>query len=279
MENVSQNIASANYSEHGTQEQLAALYGALALAKLEFADIEKDATVKIEGSRAKYEFEYATLGSLLEATVPSLSKHGLVVLQPFGGGRPVQLGDETHLACEQLTILAHRDGGRVIVRHTFIEKIDVKDFGGQCTYMQRYAYRSILALGTGEDMDDMPERSRGEESARRVDKPQVRQQQPARQQEKPKEKTPPLASKQLVDDLNVLVKKFGPKNLGEAKEVLRKALVTKFGDQAASTMPLSGERLGCQLFHEHAYGACEVLSSMLSLRAEADKAQQGLPKE
>lgn len=167
------------FEERGTEEQLAKLYMALALARSTFGAIARDKEVTVKmNSGGSYKFAYAPMESLLSATTRPLAEQGLVVLLPFsrGDGKAVQWA-----------ILAHKDGGRLAFSTTFDPKSDTKEFGGQLTYYQRYAYRSLLTLAADEDMDSMPEQSRGEVSAERS--------QPARQPAQAARQSAPEQSK------------------------------------------------------------------------------------
>lgn len=157
-----------DFEERGTDAQLTALYAALAAARGAFGAIVKDSEVEIEvnkpGSRS-YSFSYADLSQLLAATTPALSANGLAVLSPF-----------TRTAADYITqrfILSHREGARLVFVYRFSPKNwdDMKGIGGQQTYLTRYAYRSILVLPGGDDLDSQPEASRGEVSAREVKRP------------------------------------------------------------------------------------------------------------
>lgn len=160
-----------DFEERGTEAQLAALYGALASARGEFGEIRRSAEVKIEG-KVSYKFRYAPMEELLAATAPALSKYGIIVMQPF-----VRTMEDVS---KQLVILAHKDGGRLVFSFPFHASDDIKIFGGQTTYYQRYMYRSVLTLAADGDMDEMPDQARGETSATSSQRPSKPTQAPAR---------------------------------------------------------------------------------------------------
>lgn len=146
-----------DFEERGTDAQLTALYAALAKARSGFKTIVKDRDVLIEG-RSTYRFTYADFGTLFDATTEALSANGLAFLSPFTR--------ITSGIMVQRAMLTHADGARLI----FVFKVpandgDMKQTGGLQTYLMRYAYRSILALPGGEDLDEQPEASRGEQKA------------------------------------------------------------------------------------------------------------------
>lgn len=152
MDNETTAALPVDFQEIGTDAQLGALYGALAQARAEFTKIQKDRTVSIKSDKGSYTFNYAELENSLEATVPFLSKHGLVVIQPA-------------TTSVVRTILAHKDGGRVVSTMAIPEARDIKTYGGHITYLRRYSYNAMLCLSADADLNDMPEAKRGETSA------------------------------------------------------------------------------------------------------------------
>jgi hypothetical protein len=176
-----------DFEERGTDEQVTKLYCALAAARANFGPIARSKTVNIQTrDRGSYKFDYAPLEELTEACTKALSEQGLVVLFPF-----TRTPGANH--CTQRLILAHRDGARLVFSFAFESKGDVKEFGGQCTYMQRYAYRAALGLAAGEDLDDMPEESRGETGASSQNKRQEPRRTPDAPKVKPAEQKPAMA--------------------------------------------------------------------------------------
>lgn len=155
-----------DFEERGTDAQIGALYAALAAARGEFGEIRRSAEVKIDG-KASYRFRYAPMDELLAAAVPALSKHGLCVLTPFMR----TMGDVS----KQLLILAHKEGGRLVFSFPFHAADDVKVFGGQTTYYQRYMYRSVLCLAADADLDEIPDAKKGETAATSPDRPRPTQ--------------------------------------------------------------------------------------------------------
>lgn len=134
-------IAADDVREHGTDEQLAALYCAMAKAKAEFRPVPKNH----DGQVGHQKFRYAPLATLQDCTVGALSKHGLAVVQPFAitGG----------LACIR-TIVSHEGGARLVSRFCFEPAADIKQLGSQSTYYRRYAYQSVLCVDSGDDADN-----------------------------------------------------------------------------------------------------------------------------
>lgn len=162
--------APLEFQELGSPEQLAELYGALAAARGEFTRIAKNRTVKIKSAKGDYTFDYAELEESLAATVPALSKHGLVVLQPAGGAI-------------LRTIVAHKGGARIVTTMPLPAAEDIKTFGGSISYMRRYCYNATLCLSADADADDMPDAKRGESHAE--SKPRSTPQVPRQEQPRP----------------------------------------------------------------------------------------------
>lgn len=126
-----------------TEIQEAALYKAFAAARADFAPIRRDATVQVR-TRAggTYTFRYATLDAILGATVPALSKHGLVVSHSFSGD-------------ECIAALLHCDGGRIETRLRLIvaEGAGPQEYGSALTYARRYSIAALLGVVADEDDD------------------------------------------------------------------------------------------------------------------------------
>jgi hypothetical protein len=132
-----------DFQELGTNEQIAALYKALAQAKRKFGKVVKSQT---SGKGSVKEYKYADLQDSLDATVDQLGEFGLAMTQPlsFTGGVAIIR-----------TTLSHEDGARV--RSLFSVPLpdsgDVKEFGAAATYSRRYAYNAMLALAADQDAD------------------------------------------------------------------------------------------------------------------------------
>lgn len=177
-----------DFEERGTDAQLTELYAALAAARGEFGEIRRSAEVKIDG-KASYKFKYAPMEELLAATVPALSKHGLIVMLPF-----MRTMDD---AAKQLLIIAHRAGARLVFTFPFHAAGDVKIFGGQTTYYQRYMYRSALSLAADADLDEIPDEKKGETSAQASSRPRQVEQ---KQQAPGKQLDPGAMAKAIIDE-------------------------------------------------------------------------------
>ncbi len=225
----------SDFEERGTEEQIALLYASLAKARLSFGEIKKDASVSVWGKDASakkplYTFKYAPMENLLAATERSLATEGISVLLPF-------TRDSENALVKQMTIIAHAGGARLVFTFFFDALADIKQFGGQTTYYQRYAYRSALSLAADGDMDEMPEAPRGES---RVEQPQ---QQQTRQVQTPLHQTkstaPALALEARVGEMRDAVKSLGFTDRAAASAFIFKALnrePMKLGDPFGSLL-------------------------------------------
>ena len=167
-------IAKDGFEERGTEEQLTALYCALAEASCEFAEPERTKHVDRKQAGSYY---YAPLSELINATRPALGKYGLFIAQPFtrlakdrmidrwvdDEGNP---REETVWLARVLTIVGHKLGGRLVFTVEFFASNEVKDYGGQVTYTRRYQYQATAGIDAGEP--DADELARGDEGPPKV---------------------------------------------------------------------------------------------------------------
>lgn len=112
------------------------LFTALAKAQAEIEQPKKTS----EG----YNYNYADLAAVREATADVLGKHGLSVLQ-----FPVNVGGEIGIT----TMLAHESGQSISTQfHAPIEDItDPQKVGAAITYYRRYTYMAILGIAPEDD--------------------------------------------------------------------------------------------------------------------------------
>lgn len=132
--------------EYGTPAQLGEMYGALAAASGEFGQVVKSKTVSYGYGNGKVEYSYAPLASLVHAIQKPLSKQGVFVAQPLlmdGAGQ-----------AEQRTMVTHKGGGRLVMVARFAPNKDIKQLGGQSTYLARYCLCRLFLLDGMEDADD-----------------------------------------------------------------------------------------------------------------------------
>lgn len=143
--------------EHGDVERL---YEALAMARHEFAPIAKRKTANVvarEGKRG-YSYKYAELSDVNDATVPALSKYGLVAIQP------TVLANGAMMVVTRLT---HRSGAWIESDYPVAgvgAGIAHQVVGGALTYARRYALCSMLNVSGEDDVDSGEEREVSDEA-------------------------------------------------------------------------------------------------------------------
>lgn len=124
----------------------ALLFKALAAARAEFVPLDASQTAEVKNKEGKvlYSFDYADLSTLQAVTVPALSKHGLVIMQPWwDGGGGICL----------LTMLCHESGAYMSCE-AWVEGNDWQARSSGLTYAKRYAWGSILGISARKDDDD-----------------------------------------------------------------------------------------------------------------------------
>lgn len=153
--------------EFRTSPTLGALGKALAAATGEFGPIGKDRTVQVRSDKGSYTFAYATLGEIVDATRPALSRHGLVCVQMLA-----QAGQRTVL----VTRLLH-ESGEWMEGAAPVQPVGngPQALGSAITYMRRYAYTALLGVVADEDDDG---------NAGQGNKAETRPRQPAKPQER-----------------------------------------------------------------------------------------------
>jgi hypothetical protein len=120
-------------------ESTAKLIEALCKASLEFGEITKDT------ENPFYKSSYTDLATLIKATRPALSKHGVAVLQ-----WPLIVDSRAGVT----TLLHHSSGEWMESDFTLpVTKQDAQGTGSAITYSRRYAYQSVLNVA-GEEDDD-----------------------------------------------------------------------------------------------------------------------------
>lgn len=127
-------------------ESIAKLAAALAAAQGEMTAIVKDKTAKVQTKAGgAYSFDYADLGSVLDAVKPALNKHGIALLQP---GRV----ENDKVITE--TILAH-SSGEWIASDFAVKPDDLspQKVGSALTYGRRYALSAMIGVFSEEDDD------------------------------------------------------------------------------------------------------------------------------
>lgn len=137
-------------------DKMPALLAAFAEAQGEYPAILRDKLVsqKLRDPETKQytgqviEFYYAELAQILAAVLPCLSKRGISLSQPLHQGP-----EGTFL----YTILAHKDGCMFITKIGLQESKDIKQFGGQITFLRRYMAAPAVGVSAEDDADNHPE--------------------------------------------------------------------------------------------------------------------------
>ncbi len=151
-------------------EKIGELAKALALARVQFPDIPKNKTVKVSKQGVfQYEFNFADLACIFNATKQALSDNGLAVIQ-----QPT--GVDGKFVIE--TILVHESGTAIISHHPLPDYLQVKSktelnaamqsTGSAESFARRYAVLAILGIAAQDDDDanisdgnDYQQRDRG----------------------------------------------------------------------------------------------------------------------
>lgn len=130
-----------------------------------------------ESKNPFFKSSYADLNSIREACMPSLNKHGIVVLQPtaFIDGKNFIK-----------TILLHESGESMesLTEIVYSKQNDAQSQGSGITYARRYGLQSFVNVGAEDDDGNKASQ--------------------AKKEEPPKQKAPLLATK--IDDVNKALK-------------------------------------------------------------------------
>lgn len=114
------------------------LYAALVRAQKDFKRIDRN--------KSGYNYKYAPLDVVRNAVVPTLTKHGLTVIQ-------FPISDEDKIGVE--TTLAHESGQSVSRTFTTrLAKLDPQSVGSAITYYRRYALLACLGLAPEDEDND-----------------------------------------------------------------------------------------------------------------------------
>ena len=122
-------------------DDLGPLALALARAQVAFPPVRRDKHVHVTTKAGSgYDFDYAPLESIIEATRGPLSANGLAV---------VQVLDEDSL----VTRLIHESGASLTGRIDLPRTDGMQEMGSAITYLRRYALQSILGVAAEDDDD------------------------------------------------------------------------------------------------------------------------------
>lgn len=120
-------------------ETLNELAAALAKAQAEMSNPAFDAT------NPHFRNKYASLAAIRNATIPTLSKHGIAVVQSLRSG-------DHGVVCE--TMLMHASGQWISdTLELPVSKSDAQGYGSAATYARRYALQALAGI-VGDDDDD-----------------------------------------------------------------------------------------------------------------------------
>lgn len=121
------------------------LGAALVAARAEFTPVRKTHVAKIDSARGKYEYRFATLDEINEATQPALQKHGLAIVQRLSSPDGATVGVQTIIlfGAEQL------DCGTLVMPTGGTPQ----SVGSAVTYARRYGVTAALMIATEEDDD------------------------------------------------------------------------------------------------------------------------------
>lgn len=115
----------------------ATLAGALAKAQVEMGKALK------QNTNPAFRSKYADLGSVMDACLPALNKHGIAVIQPT-------VDDESGRYVE--TVLLHESGETLRCRVPLIvQKNDMQGYGSAVTYARRYGLMCMAGIAPEDD--------------------------------------------------------------------------------------------------------------------------------
>lgn len=130
-------------------ETIGALIAALCKARGEFAPATKEST------NPHFRSKYADLETVVNATFPSLVKHGLFVIQTF-------CGDTLE------TMLAHESGEWIKGTQPLLGKQDPQGIASASTYARRYGLMAILGVAPEDDDGNTAQKSYLEAKEERI---------------------------------------------------------------------------------------------------------------
>ena len=176
-----------------TSDSIDKLAPALVAAYAEMPIVERDGNAEIEGDEkgsSPKQYQYTSLGSMLEAVRPILIRNGLCVAQT-GGDEHV----DGHISIK--TFIVH-DSGQYLcgtMRIPFTQGSNAAQAAGAAiTYCRRYAFSSMLGVTSEEDTDA------GKPVAKKSAPPPVVKAQPARPAKSPEKPKSPVTEKAEPED-------------------------------------------------------------------------------
>lgn len=116
---------------------------ALALAKAQAEML----TAGLDHENPYFKSKYADLASIVKASRPALTKHGLAISQP------IIPNDDGQLILHSL--LMHSSGQWIETRMRIIpSKNDIQTLGSTITYLRRYSYAALIGVVAANEDDD-----------------------------------------------------------------------------------------------------------------------------
>ncbi len=183
------------------------LFSALAAARPNYAPITRSKKVRVQPATGPaYEFLYAPLETVIDATAPALAAEGLTLIQPcyaVGGGHEVR------------TILAHSSGSYLesimyipgTVRYFNKEAkewqeraLKIQELGSEITYKRRYSAQCVL--GVNAEDDDDGNAADGNEVQAQQQRPSRSQPTPPAPRKPPEQRKPPQPDPQMQADID-----------------------------------------------------------------------------
>jgi hypothetical protein len=117
---------------------------ALLAARLAFPPITR--TCEAWSPKSKKTYLYADLNAIIDATVPVLGAHGLLMVQSLGDG-------EGGTLCLTSTLF-HVASGQWLRSEVSVTRPEtMQDYGAACTYLKRYAQQGLFNISTESDDD------------------------------------------------------------------------------------------------------------------------------
>jgi hypothetical protein len=126
------------------------LVAALARARARFAPIKKSKTAHVTSTKGNYDYNYADLSDVIEATTGALSEQGLVEKQTLEWR---DLGEGLRWWCA--TTLKHVSGESAESLYLLPDPLTLRpqEVGSAITYARRYSYCAIVGVQAEEDED------------------------------------------------------------------------------------------------------------------------------
>lgn len=121
------------------------LASALVAARAEFAPIKKTHTAKVATAKGSYEYRFATLDEINDATQPALQRHGLAVVQKLSSPDAATIGITTLLLFGAEAL----DCGTLVMPTGGTPQ----SIGSACTYGRRYGLTAALNVAAEDDDD------------------------------------------------------------------------------------------------------------------------------